>query len=156
MEKTYLLLLTGLLAFMAACSSDKNTPEPVPTNEWHIDNDTLKVSIVGVNTAPILTEIRAIAGGTPDNMLSFAFQMGGLPHSGTFKVDYVASTPDMCNVYVTYKGNKYDVSPVKNETRVSATALSNGKGKYQLEPTWFYRALTPSDSILVSAVLIEP
>lgn len=153
--KNSLLLLTGLLACMAGCSKDKNTRDPVPTNEWYVNNDTIKIGAMYVNTAPILTEIRAIGSVLLENRISFAFQMGSLPHSGTFKVDYVASTPDMCNVYVTYKGNTYDVSPVKNETRVKVTMRNNGKGQYQLEPTWFYRHLAPSDSILVSAVLIE-
>jgi len=69
----------------------------------------------------------------PDTRLSFAFQMGSLPHSGTYKVDYVASDRSaMCNVYVTYNGITCDVAAAHNTTNVWASTLHNGKGRYEL------------------------
>ncbi|WP_162902975.1 hypothetical protein [Taibaiella koreensis] len=152
--------LLGILAmitvFLSCSKKDNQLPTDAVYSYWTVNSDTIAYSNIVVNSAPILTELRVISLPLSESGLSFAFQMGSLPHSGTYKVDYVGSGPKMCNVYVDYNGATYNVDPMYNTTTIKVSTLSNGKGKYALEPTWFYRDLVPSDSILVEGVIVEP
>lgn len=159
--KKITFLLSALIVFtvFSRCGKDEQPSPPNPLDAysyWTVNNDTIAYRNIIVKTAPLLTELRVISSAPPEHMLSFAFQMGSLPHSGTYKVDYVASDPGMCNVYVIYNDTTYDVDQAHNITTVKISTLPNGKGRYELEPTWFYKHLVPSDSILVKGVIIEP
>ena len=151
----HITFISGIfITILASCGKKDN---PNPGSYWCVNNDTIPFRDIMIRTAPLLTELRVISLPLSDNnMLSFAFGMGSLPHSGTYKVDYVASDPYMCNVYVTYNGIDYDVNPAHNTTSVRISTLPGGKGRYELEPTWFYKYMDPGDSILVKGVIIEP
>ena len=143
---------------LALIGCDKEDHGPGENSYWVIDNDTIAYRTIFVRTAPRLTELRVVPPLTENNELSFGFQMGSLPHSGTYRIDYTApDTATMCNVYVTYNGINYDVKPGSNTTAVRVSTLSDGKARFELEPTWFYKQPDLSgDSILVRGVIIEP
>ena len=154
------ILLGALLitTSFTRCSKEDTPPQAQGLHSyWMVNKDTVAYSNIIVNTAPLLSELRVNGPLSPETSLSFAFRMAGLPHSGTYKVDYVASDPStMCNVYVTYRDTIYDVNPAHNTTTVGVSLLPSGKGRYVLEPTWFYKQLNPSDSILVQGAITAP
>lgn len=149
------LSLTGILS---SCNKKDNPVQQAwKQSYWMVNNDTIAYNNIHVHTAPSLSEIRVLPSfSSHPSEIAFAFTAADLPRYGTYKVDYVASYPMMCNVYVIYKGDRYDVSAEQNNTRLEIRTLPDGKGQYKLQPTWFYQHLSPGDSILVRAVIIEP
>lgn len=152
------LILASLTLFNSGCSKkDRKNDEPLKnTSYWMVNNDTIPIQNINVYTAPIRAELRLTSKYPNQNTFSVVFwETATLPLSGTYRVDYIASTPDLCNVNVNYNGKIYDVAQPYNNTFVKIS-IQNNKGRYELEPTWFYYQLDSSDSILVKGVAYQP
>ena len=79
---------------------------------------------------------------------------GGLPTSGSFKLDCSQQNPQWVCMAILYRDTGYLSKEIKFEYLIASQR--NGKAQYTLDTTWFYNSYRANDSILVYGTFNQP
>jgi len=130
-------------------------------SKWYVNTDSFSTNDVKLDIGKVVSHIftnSQYSGGTLPYGFSITFNTGslngGIPTSGSFKLDCSQQNPQWTCMSILYK----DIGYLSNENELEYLIASqeNGKAYYILEPTWFYNESNPKDSVLVKGTFNEP
>lgn len=152
MKNIVLFSVVLTIAFCSCHKKEKPTPEDNRQySYWTVNEDSFSTNQV---YSTIGKAIAAITSDGFENGFDITFNFGyELPKNGSFQIDCDSYSPDYICISIVYNGVGYHKTSVPAYLQASE---ANGKAQYTLQPTWFYNAQDPSDSVLISGIFNEP
>jgi|GEM_PF-1072806 len=161
MKKKQLLLWATVCFLLASCGkSGKNH-----ISTWYIDGKKYETRELNGYQFSDVVKLKYTAGNLSEDdiFLGMRFNLNYFPQNGSFDIIYGGAMSTEASIGFILNGTQYLVGR-ENATVVKAYN-NDGKGKYVIEPTWFYSQLPDSvgngfirgdDSVFFTGELYEP